>query len=50
MIDSFGPEQGQVAGFCEHVNERPVAIKCWDILDRLNNFSFSKRTLHRGVY
>jgi len=38
-----------VAGFCEHGNEIPVSIKCWDFPDCWWNITFPRRTQLHGV-
>jgi len=38
-----------VAGFCEHGNEIPVSIKCWEFPDCWRSITFPRRAQLHGV-
>jgi hypothetical protein len=37
-MNSSGSGQGPVEGFCEHGNEPCGSVKCWEILEQLNDW------------
>jgi hypothetical protein len=47
-MDWIDMAQYRDKGSCEHDNEPSVSIKCWEVLEWLNNFSVSQEGLISG--
>jgi hypothetical protein len=44
-LESWDSEWGPVEGSCEHCNEPPGSIKCWEVLEGLHNWRLLKKGL-----
>jgi hypothetical protein len=42
-LDLSGSGYGPVEGFCEHGNEPPGSIKCWEVLEQLHSWQLLKK-------
>jgi hypothetical protein len=48
-LDPYGSACRPLAASSEQGNERSGVIKCGEFIDRLSGYTFSRRTLVRGI-